>query len=69
MAALSAEGISSRRGVMASHREPAYADHPSQPLPNTDFITNHSIILPMYHQMTSDDIEKVASIIRSGLDR
>ena len=69
MAALSAEGISSRRGVMASHREPAYVDHPSQPLPNTNFVTDHSIILPMYHQMTSVDIEKVASIIRSGLDR
>jgi dTDP-4-amino-4,6-dideoxygalactose transaminase len=69
MAALSAEGISSRRGVMASHREPAYVDHPAQPLPNTNFVTDHSIILPMYHQMTSVDIEKVASIIRSGLDR
>ena len=65
MAALAVEDISSRRGVMAIHREPAYAGHPSQALPNTDFVTDHSIILPMYHEMTSADVERVASIIRS----
>ncbi len=69
MAAFQAEGISSRRGVMATHREPAYADHPSHPLPNTDYLTERSIILPMYHQMTTADIERVASIVRAGAAR
>ncbi|GMR02746.1 MAG: DegT/DnrJ/EryC1/StrS family aminotransferase [Acidimicrobiia bacterium] len=66
MSALQAEGISSRRGVMAIHREPAYEGHPSQPLPNTDYLTDRSIILPLYHQMTHEDIERVASIVRTG---
>jgi perosamine synthetase len=65
MAALQNEGISSRRGVMAIHREPAYADHANDLLPNTDHVTDQSIILPMYHQMTSSDIERVAAIVRS----
>jgi dTDP-4-amino-4,6-dideoxygalactose transaminase len=66
MAALQVEGISSRRGVMASHREPAYTDHPTRPLPNTEFVADRSIILPLYHQMTSDDVERVASVVRTG---
>jgi dTDP-4-amino-4,6-dideoxygalactose transaminase len=66
MAALQVEGISSRRGVMASHREPAYTDHPTRPLPNTEFVADRSIILPLYHQMTTDDVERVASVVRTG---
>lgn len=66
MAMLQADGLSSRRGVMASHREPAYADHPARPLPNTEYLSDRSIILPMYHQMTSDDIERVATIVRGA---
>jgi dTDP-4-amino-4,6-dideoxygalactose transaminase len=65
MSALQADGVSSRRGVMAIHREPAYADQSTTPLPNTDYVTDRSIILPLYHQMTSSDIERVASIVRS----
>jgi perosamine synthetase len=68
MAALQTEGISSRRGVMASHREPAYSDHPARPLPNTEFVADRSIILPLYHQMTSGDVERVASVVRAGGD-
>lgn len=69
MAELQADGISSRRGVMASHREPAYADQPSRPLPNTEYVSDRSIILPLFHQMTSADIERVASVIRNGATR
>jgi dTDP-4-amino-4,6-dideoxygalactose transaminase len=63
MAKLQAEGISSRRGVMAAHREPAYVDHPSRPLPNSEYLSDRSIILPMYHQMTSADVERVAAMV------
>jgi perosamine synthetase len=66
MAEMQAEGISSRRGVMASHREPTFAGHPTQPLPNTEFVTDRSIILPLYHQMTSDDVDRVASVVRTS---
>ena len=66
MKALLAEGISSRRGVMAAHREPAFADHPRILLPNTEYVTDRSIILPLYHQMTTTDIERVAAVVAAG---
>jgi perosamine synthetase len=66
MKALLAEGISSRRGVMAAHREPAFADHPRTSLPNTEYVTDRSIILPLYHQMTTADIERVAAVVAAG---
>jgi perosamine synthetase len=66
MKALLAEGISSRRGVMAAHREPAFADHPRTSLPKTEYVTDRSIILPLYHQMTTTDIERVAAVVAAG---
>jgi dTDP-4-amino-4,6-dideoxygalactose transaminase len=56
-------GISTRRGVMAAHREPAFAGVQVEPLPNTDYLTDNSIILPLYHQMTEADIERVATAV------
>lgn len=69
MAELQEAGISSRRGVMASHREPAYADQSARPLPNTDYVSARSIIVPLYHQMTSSEVERVASIVAAGAAR
>jgi perosamine synthetase len=66
MKALLAESISSRRGVMAAHREPAFADHPRTSLPNTEYVTDRSIILPLYHQMKSADIQRVAAVVATG---
>ena len=44
-------GISARRGIMAAHLEPAYADvRPS--LPVTERLTARSLILPLFHEMT-----------------
>jgi perosamine synthetase len=66
MKSLLAEDISSRRGVMAAHREPAFADHPRTSLPNTEYVTDRSIILPLYHQMTEADIDRVAAVVAAG---
>jgi dTDP-4-amino-4,6-dideoxygalactose transaminase len=51
--------ISTRRGVMAAHREPAFAGHPHADLPVTEILTDTSIILPMYHEMSSSDLDRV----------
>lgn len=59
-------GISSRRGVMASHREPAFAQAGPVDLPNTEHLADHSLILPLYHRMTASDIDRVASAVRSA---
>ena len=49
---LNEAGISARRGIMAAHLEPAYADHPHRPLPVTERLTRRSLILPLFHEMT-----------------
>jgi len=59
-------GISARRGIMAAHLEPAYADY--QPfLPVTERLTQHSLILPLFHQMTPSEQEQVVSVVTSAL--
>lgn len=59
------EGIATRRGVMCSHREPAYRDTPLRaPLPQSEHAQERCIILPLYHQMTEDDYSRVAQILR-----
>lgn len=60
------DGISTRRGVMASHREPAYRGFAHAPLPNTELLADQAIILPLHHQMTTEDVERVAGLMRLG---
>jgi perosamine synthetase len=63
LAALSDAGISARRGIMAAHLEPAYADHPSVPLPVTERISRDSLILPLFHTMTEDQQDRVVAAL------
>ncbi|WP_159820575.1 DegT/DnrJ/EryC1/StrS aminotransferase family protein [Cyanobium sp. Copco_Reservoir_LC18] len=54
-------GVASRRGIMCTHREPAYADLPCCfPLPHSEAAQEGCIILPLYVQMTAEDQELVA---------
>ena len=55
--------ISPRRGIMASHLEPAYAGHPHRPLPVTERLTRQSVILPLFHTMTEDDQDRVVGVL------
>ena len=64
LAALAEAGISGRRGIMASHLEPAYADHPSVPLPATERISRDSLILPLFHTMTEAQQDRVVAVLR-----
>ena len=64
---LFAEGIGARRGIMASHLEPAYSGHPHGPLPATEVATNRSLILPMYHEMTEGDQDRVIAAVRRAV--
>lgn len=63
LAALSEAGVSARRGIMASHLEPAYADHPSVPLPATERISRDSLILPLFHTMTEAQQDRVVAAL------
>jgi perosamine synthetase len=56
-------GVTLRRGIMAAHREPAYAEERAAPLPVTDRITDRSVILPLFHQMTNEQQRHVVTVL------
>ncbi len=63
---LAEAGVSARRGIMAAHLEPAYAGVKAS-LPVTERLTKHSLILPLFHQMTQAEQERVVSVVMSAL--
>jgi perosamine synthetase len=65
MQALLGRGIHTRRGVMCAHREPAYRDlPPRQPLPVSEFLEDHGIILPLYPEMTDAEQALVVEALK-----
>ncbi|MEP7373118.1 MAG: DegT/DnrJ/EryC1/StrS family aminotransferase [Chitinophagaceae bacterium] len=59
------DGISSRRGIMTTHRETAYkAECAGLSLPVSEKSADRSIILPLYIPMKNEDIEKVIEAFR-----
>jgi perosamine synthetase len=67
LAGLMEREISARRGIMASHLEPAYLGVPYDDLSATEKLTNRSIILPLFHVMTEDEQDRVISGVRELL--
>ena len=57
LAHLAEAGISARRGIMAAHRHPAHADRAGAPLPVTEQLTDSTLILPVFHQMSESEQE------------
>jgi dTDP-4-amino-4,6-dideoxygalactose transaminase len=66
IARLADAGISARRGIMAAHTEPAYAQVATQPLPVTERLSSGSLILPLFHEMTAEEQDLVVSVIRDA---
>jgi dTDP-4-amino-4,6-dideoxygalactose transaminase len=63
---LMAGGISARRGIMAAHLEPAYADTAGVELPVTEGLTRRSLILPLFHAMTEAEQDQVVAVVRDA---
>lgn len=63
LARLAVADISARRGIMAAHRQPAYATHPRIPLPVTERLTDTTLILPVFHQLTDREQEQVIAAV------
>ena len=58
MQALLDRGISTRRGIMAAHREKPYRDSQwERRLPETEAATDNCIILPLFHEMREQDLD------------
>jgi dTDP-4-amino-4,6-dideoxygalactose transaminase len=66
LAHLAAHEISARRGIMAAHLQPAYSTHPHAPLPITERLTERTLILPVFHQMTAEEQARVIDAVRSA---
>ncbi len=66
LARLAEADISARRGIMAAHRQPAYAGHGHQPLPVTERLTDTTLILPLFHQMTEEEQVRVVDAVRGA---
>jgi dTDP-4-amino-4,6-dideoxygalactose transaminase len=64
--ALASAGISARRGIMAAHLHPAHADRVHAPLRVTERLTDSTLILPLFHQMTDDDLDRVIRVLRDN---
>jgi perosamine synthetase len=60
-------GVATRRGIMCSHREPPYREHPTRrPLPASEAAQDRCIILPLYPQMTPGEQDQVADALREA---
>lgn len=67
MEALAVADISARRGVMAAHRQPAYwdVDTGDASLAMTEWLTDNTLILPLYHQLTEVDQDRVVAVLKT----
>jgi dTDP-4-amino-4,6-dideoxygalactose transaminase len=67
------DGISTRRGVMCAHLEPAYrrepwrAASPAASLATSEDISGDGVILPLYIDMTDDDQRRVVASLCHAL--
>jgi len=62
------QGIATRRGIMCSHREAPYADiERPRDLRQSELAQDHSILLPIYAQMSEDDQQRVTHALRTEL--
>jgi dTDP-4-amino-4,6-dideoxygalactose transaminase len=64
------EGISTRRGVMNAHREPAYPPgswRATGPLTRGEQAQDTVIVLPLFHQMSDEDQQRVVAALRRAV--
>jgi len=69
MAEMAAQGIATRRGVMASHLEPLYLRNaPSICLPITERASRETLLLPLFYGMTDAEQDTVIAALQRALD-
>ena len=63
-------GIATRRGIMCSHREPAYRGgqfRAAGALTESEAAQDRTIILPLFHQMTAEEQDRVAASLAAAI--
>jgi perosamine synthetase len=64
LARLADAGISSRRGIMAAHLEPAYTAISHADLPVTERLAAQALLLPLFHELRRDEQDRVVAVVR-----
>ena len=59
-------GVATRRGIMCAHREVPYQRPGGYDLPSSEEAQDRFIVLPLYPQMTDDEIEYVCGSLREA---
>ena len=63
-------GVSTRRGIMCAHLEPAYSDLPQRrALPQSERAQARRVLLPLFPGMTSEQQVQVVTALRRAIDR
>jgi perosamine synthetase len=65
MRRLLADGIATRRGVMAIHQEGAYPEKPDAPLPHTEAAARDTLMLPLFADLTEEQQDYVIDRLNS----
>jgi dTDP-4-amino-4,6-dideoxygalactose transaminase len=61
-----AAGVQTSVHYPAVHRFSVYSDYPVV-LPQTEYVTDHEITLPMYAALTMDQVDYICSVLDSAL--
>ena len=69
MAKLLEKGIATRRGIMAIHREPCYGAYSGMHLPNTDKLTENTLLLPLYPRLSDEEQTFIINSLKEILIR
>lgn len=68
LVALAEAGISARRGIMSTHRQPPYRELAREgALPVTEHLTDNTLILPVFHTLSNADQDRVIAVLRDPL--
>jgi perosamine synthetase len=61
------DGVATRRGVMATHLEPAYADGPRGDLPVTEELARDGFLLPLFPELADAEQDRVVERLAAHL--
>jgi len=61
------DGVSGRRGIMAAHLEPAYAEQPHGPLPVTERLARRTLVLPLHDGLDDAGQDRVVESLAAAV--
>lgn len=63
------KGVEAQIGTYALHMHPVFGDNPAcriaSPMPNSKYVFDHTLTLPLYHEMTESEQDEVVSLLKA----